>query len=355
MTDSVSFERSRSRRRRFLRQLVRMLQPLVSRVEVRGVERIPERGPLLLLFSHLSTLDGVLVVANVPHEIELVGPGDFPATALENRVMDSYGLIRVNRGRPDRASLRRMVDILRAGKMLAIAPGGGTWEKGPLEAKPGPFYLSQVTGAPMMPVAIGGMYEAPTPGLRVFLRRPRVTIAFGDVIPPVPRGADTAEREAQIQEASDRVMGQLFALLPEEDQCLYQRWARARYDLRVTFATLEDDSPLAYDGPPLPDLSAVGEFAGKPNLFRPVHVNARLNVEPFLQARFFAPLEVQIAARELADLLTHPPYEVYLPYRLGEEKARLALEGLRALHDTACPWAIAHHARIRLEPLMKDT
>ena len=81
---------------------------------------------MLLLFNHLSTLDGPLVMAITPRELELVGPGDFPAMWLEDAAMKLYDMIRVNRGRPDRASLRQMTQHLKEGRALGLAPGGGT-------------------------------------------------------------------------------------------------------------------------------------------------------------------------------------------------------------------------------------
>ena len=68
---------SLSRRRAILRRGVRALQGIFARVEVRGMENVPASGPLLILFNHLSTFDGPLVMGNMPGEIELVGPGDF--------------------------------------------------------------------------------------------------------------------------------------------------------------------------------------------------------------------------------------------------------------------------------------
>ena len=56
-----------------------------------------------------------------------------------------------------------------------------------------------------------------------------------------------------------------------------------------------------------------------------MRVNAGVDVEVFEADRFFAPIEVQIAARELRDTLLNWPYEVYLAYRLGEDKSALVL------------------------------
>ncbi len=341
---------SLSRRRAILRRAIRMLQPVFSRAEVRGIENIPTSGPLLILFNHLSTLDGPLVMANMPGEIELVGPGDFPMTPGGQLVIRAYGITLINRGRADRASLRAVIDHLRAGRMVAMAPDGGTWEKAITDVKDGAAYLSQITQTPILPVGLGGLYRVPVPGAAAFLSRPRITIAFGEVIPPVPPSADRRQRDADLRAASLAIMRHIYDLLPAEDRARYDRWARASYELRLDFAA-EDGAPLAYDGPPLPDLSALGEFLAKPNLFRPMWQNARLAVEPFREARFFPAMEVRLAARDLYATLTAGSFDVYLQYRLGNERAAAALAALRAVRDEVCAWALTHGARLRLTPV----
>ncbi len=336
-----------ARRRRLLRALTRAFQAVFLRVAVRGLEHIPPDGPLLVLFNHLSSLDGPLVVANFPHELELVGPGDFRLAWPGPLAVRAYGMTLIRRGRPDRQSLRTLIAHLKAGRRVAMAPEGGTWEKGITGVKPGAAYLSQVTGAPMLPVALGGIYGVEDAALQ--LKRPRVTVTFGPLMPPVPPSRDRRRRDADLEEASRAIMQRLYDLLPPEDRALYDRWGRARYALRVDFARLEDGTPLALEEP-LPDLSALASFIARPNLFRPMWQNARLSVEPFRERRFFAPLEVKIAARELMETLAAGDYADYLAYRLGDAQAVAVMADLEALR-ALCDLAMAHHARLRLVPV----
>ena len=111
---------------------------------------------------------------------------------------------------------------------------------------------------------------------------------------------------------------------------------------------------MAYDGPPLPPLAALAEFIAKPNLFRPMWRNARLAVEPVREARFFAPVEVQITARQLYETLAAGDFSGYLAYRLGDEKAQAVMDGLAAFREL-CDWAMGRQARIRLVPVVSDS
>ncbi len=343
--------RRRARTRRWLRRAARLFQAAALRVTVRGQEHIPARGPLLVLFNHLSNLDGPLVVANFPHDLELVGPGDFRLLPIGQWALRAYAMTLIPRGRADRGSLKAIIEHLKAGRMLAMAPEGGTWEKRLSEVKPGAAYVSQVTQAPILPVGLGGVYGVEWELLR--LRRPRVTVTFGEVMPPVPPSADRRQREADLEAASAAIVARIYSLLPPEDRARYDRWGRETYELRVEFTAPGEGLPLACDGPPLPDMAALGELLAKPNLFRPLWQNAGLDVEPFRQARFFAPIEVQITARRLQETLSAGDFRDYLPYRLGEAKAAQALAALEALR-AACDWAMARDARMRLVPVVND-
>lgn len=343
-----------SQRRETLMRVMRVLRRGFSRTHIEGLEHLPPAGPLLVCFNHLSILDGPMVVASLPHEVELVGPGDFPMTPVEEVVVRAYGITRINRGRADRASLRALMGHLQAGRILAMAPDGGTWEKPITAVKTGAAYLSQATGAPILPVGLGGLYEVPVVDVGKLLTRPLISIRFGELMPPVPPSASRADRQADLEAAGQELMQRIYDLLPARDQARYDGWARARYDLVVDFEPYKAGHELDTRTAPLVPMAALGEFVAKRNLFRPMHVNAGLNVDPFRQPRYFSPMEVRLAARDLYRALTFGHYDAYLHYRLGGEKAHEALEALRVLRDEVTEWALDHHARLRLRPIIND-
>ncbi len=340
--------RTRTLIRRALRPVMLTAQAAFLRVTVHGLENVPPHGPLLIVFNHLSNFDGPLVATNVPYEMEAVGPGDFKLLPWQSWGLHLYGMTLIKRGAADRDSLKKLIDHLKAGRILGMAPSGGTWEKRITDVKPGAAYISQVTQTPILPGAIGGSYLLAERVRR--LERPRVTLRFGQVMPPVPRSQDRRQREAELEAASRQIAGRIYDLLPPADRSLYDRWARETYELRCDF-TDEDGRALAYDGPPLP---ALAEFIVKPNLFRPMWQNAAIGVEPLMEARFFAPIEVQIAAGRLHEALSVGMFADYLPYRLGNEKAAAVLADLLTLREV-CTWAMTHHARLRVIPLVHES
>lgn len=339
-------------RRVFLRGLALAFQATKTRTVVRGLENIPSEGPLLILPNHVSNLDGPQMFANYPRQLEIVGPGDFKMIALKDLMLRAYGMTLIKRGFADSEGLKTLINHLKAGKSVLMFPTGGMWEKRSLVAKPGAAYLSQITGAKMIPVAIGGTYLKSDAAFLGF-SRPKITITFGKPMPAVPRSKNRADRDELLEEAGRELMARIYDLMEPVDKALYDRWATEIYRLQLDFQSYNTGEKLAYDGPALPDMATLAEFIGKPNLFRPMWENAGLAIEPFRETRYFAPIEVKIAARLLRDTLTSGTYERYIPYRMGDEAQQQVIDALNALRAVA-DWAMDHEARMRLTPVVTN-
>ncbi len=297
---------------------------LLTRTTVRGREHIPAGGPLLILGNHTSTIDPLLLLACLPSSTEFVGPGDFRLLFPGNLVIKWYGLVLVKRSTQlERASLKLMADILKSGKMLGLFPDGGTWEKPITDAKAGAAYLSMTTGAPILPVAIGGAYRAWDKVVR--LQRPRLSVTFGEVMPPVQSGGRSGRGEA-LEAATQAIMQRIYQLLPPADKTRYDDLARRRYDLKV-----EVWRSAAHTATELPGQAVLGEIMLKPNLMSPLIYNARLPLDPLRRHGVrFPSSTVRLAATRLQDAL-HGSFADYMEYRLGADKARELYSGLDAL------------------------
>ncbi|MFC1959568.1 lysophospholipid acyltransferase family protein [Chloroflexota bacterium] len=338
-------------RRRSLQRVSIGFHDLMTRTTVRGLENIPSRGPLLVLPNHVSNLDGLMVLAFFPRPIEMLGPGDFKMIAIKDLMLQAYGVTKINRGYGDPATLRLLINYLQAKRELLMFPGGGMWEKREFIAKDGAAYLSQVTQTPILPVGLSGTYLKSMDAFRG--QRPELTIHFGKVMPPVPRSTNRKNRDAELLAANEEIMSRIWEVMEPAEQAQYERWAREIYALAVDFEDVHSGETVAYDGPPLPDMTALSEFISKPNLFRPMWENAGLQLEPFQEARYFAPIELQMAARDLYELLQNQ-YGQYIPYRMGDEAADQVNAALLALSTDAAEWAMRHDARIRLTPTCID-
>ena len=316
-----------------MRLISRVMLATLTRTTVTGLENIPASGPLLILGNHRSTIDPMLLLAHLPSETEFVGPGDFKLLFPGNLIIKWYGLVQVRRSTQlERASLKLMTNILKTGKMLGLFPDGGTWEKPITDAKPGAAYLSMTTGAPILPIGIGGAYQAW--GKVTRLQRPRLTVNIGKVMPPVQAGDIRSKRGEALEAATQEIMRQIYNLLPPEDRAWYDDMARRRYDVIV-----ETSGANGRETVTLPGSAVLGEIMLKPNLMSPLIYNARLPLDPLrpeTQGTPFPPASIRLASSSLQQTL-HGTFADYMEYRLGEAKARelySAVDALTALAET---------------------
>ncbi|MEP7287556.1 MAG: lysophospholipid acyltransferase family protein [Chloroflexota bacterium] len=310
-----------------LHRIARLTLTLLTRTTIIGQENIPAHGPLLILANHSSTIDPMLLGMGLPETTEGVGAGDFKLLFPANVIMAWYGLIPVKRSlQLDRASLKLMTDMLNSGKMLSLFPQGGTWEKPITDAKAGAAYLSMITGAPILPVALGGTYRAWDKVVR--LQRPHLTLTIGTVMPPVQAPAQKSQRGDVLDAATQEIMQRIYELLPPADQRWYDELAATRYNLDVEIWRWKTREPIR-----LPGSAVLGEVLLKPNLISPLIQNAKLPLGPMLKHGVHFPADlVRTAATSLQSAL-HSSYEGYMEYRLGIDKSQQLYAALDALID----------------------
>jgi 1-acyl-sn-glycerol-3-phosphate acyltransferase len=191
------------RRTRVLRRVFRvagwLVVRLLTRTQIIGREYLQTEGPLIFAANHTSTFDALLLITLLPSDTTFIGPGDFKLLWPANLVIKYAGLILMKRGSVDREGLKRMIDALKSGGRLAMFPDGGTWEKAIHDTKSGANYLSHATGARIVPMGFGGMYQIWARMLR--LRFPRVTVRIGAPLPPTTVSEDRKRRQDDLQAA----------------------------------------------------------------------------------------------------------------------------------------------------------
>jgi 1-acyl-sn-glycerol-3-phosphate acyltransferase len=179
---------------RLTRPVVRYGLRLGWRVQVHGARNVPRSGPVILAANHIGLLDGPALVALTRRlTFALVKREAF--TGAVGRFLIHLGQISLNRREIDPQAIKRAVQVLRAGKVLAVFPEGGRSGGEVAWAKGGAAYLAMITGAPIVPVAILGTRE---PGQRKNqipqLRKP-IHVVYGEPF-NVPRSSWPRRRAA---------------------------------------------------------------------------------------------------------------------------------------------------------------
>lgn len=192
---------------------LRVVAPLLTRIEVRGIENIPPSGSLILVSNHLSIADPPILVAYVKRHIHFILKEELYESLVFRVLLPPGEPIPVRRGKPGRDALRQCEAILKTGGVIGIFPEGTRSHSGETqEARAGVVFLARRTGAPILPVAIAGT-EHILPGRFPWFRRARVRLTFGRPFTLAELDADPrADREA----LAHQVMARVVALLPEK-------------------------------------------------------------------------------------------------------------------------------------------
>jgi 1-acyl-sn-glycerol-3-phosphate acyltransferase len=192
------------------------LTSLVAPRTVVGAEALSRLdGPVIVAANHNSHVDTAVILAALPeqmrHKTVVAAASDyfFDSTAKATIMSLILGAIPIERSKVNRRSAQTALELLKEGWSVIIYPEGGRSPDGWMHNfKGGAAYLAVRSGAPVIPVFLGGTAEvlpkAPVkPGLApggsgsestksARLRRHRVSVTFGR--PLRPGAGDDARR-----------------------------------------------------------------------------------------------------------------------------------------------------------------
>ena len=168
-----------------------------GRLEVEGLEALPESGPLLVIGNHDSHWDPVAVgVAAIRRrQIRALAKSTLWDVRGLSPVLNGMGQIPIVRGAGDKQALARAIEELRGGACIGVFPEGTRSRGEVLRARSGVGRLAlEVPEARVVCVAIEGTSE-----LTGFPRRPRLRTRFFEPAGGQARpGEDPAELSARL-------------------------------------------------------------------------------------------------------------------------------------------------------------
>lgn len=145
---------------KFISFLLRMFMHLIFRVKVYNIENFPKEGPVIVSINHTSYWDVPLVGCLMPRKLHYMAKQDLFKVPLLGSFIKWVGAFPVARGKGDIGAIRTALEVLGQGKVVAIFPEGRRVKKGmEHSAKPGVALIAEKSGAPILPIAIGGKYR----------------------------------------------------------------------------------------------------------------------------------------------------------------------------------------------------
>ncbi len=155
-----------------------LIMRTVFGVQKMDLAPIPD-GPIILAPNHRSFLDPVVIGTMVDRRIIFMMHAKYYDMPQLNWLYSLSRCIPVESGKENRRALREGKRVLDAGRALAIFPEGTISPDGSLQpAQPGMAWLARVSGAPVVPIHIGGTREVLTKGSSK-MRFGRITVRSG--------------------------------------------------------------------------------------------------------------------------------------------------------------------------------
>ena len=219
---------------RLVAGLARPAIRILFRPRVRGLDRVPDRGGLVLCSNQLSNLDGFALAHPLyPRQVQWMGKAELfrrPVASTLRRL----GIFPVRRGTGDIEAVRMAIELARRGHPVGIFPEGTRRGKGVRKTRSprphtGAARVALAAGVPLVPAAIVGTERL------TLLRRWRV--AFG--APVALDDLESGDRRA-VREATRRLMVAIGSLEDElrTEAELGRRRLHPRLRLDVSFADL---------------------------------------------------------------------------------------------------------------------
>jgi 1-acyl-sn-glycerol-3-phosphate acyltransferase len=172
---------------------------------VKGQEMIPDGGAVIVASNHISLVDPPVVGAAIPRESHFLAKKELFESRLLGALIKAYNTVPVNRGRPDRAALRRIAELLRQEQVVLLFPEG---TRGPgdrlLTGKLGVGKLAVEGHVSIVPAYICGSNRL----RQTLIRKRRLTVTFGPIVPDSwirSLGQDKSAYRQVVQEVMSRI------------------------------------------------------------------------------------------------------------------------------------------------------
>lgn len=197
-----------------VRFLIWLFAKLCWRISFEGLENVPSSGPFVLAPVHRSFIDFGLVSGVTRRPMGFMGKDSLWKNRYLGAFITHLGAYPVNRGIPDRESLRLTLELLDKGKPVVLFPEG-TRRSGPvIEIRhDGAAFVASRAGVPIVPVGIGGSERALPKG-KALPRPVKIHIVVGEPLLPAPvaEGARHPSRRAvkELTEHLQKVLQDLF-------------------------------------------------------------------------------------------------------------------------------------------------
>jgi 1-acyl-sn-glycerol-3-phosphate acyltransferase len=213
-------------KRKNILKIVNWLYTHLTHVTIENEKLLPKEGPCIIALNHLTRIDfPAMILLDRHDDIYCVAGDSYRNYPVLGKVINDAEMIWIDRTKADFSAMKRMMTILREGKILALAPEGTRSKtKALLQGKEGVTLLASKTRAPLISMSVIGT-ESWMDSIKHF-RKPKITLRFGPVF-ELPK-IDPDNRDESLRSATDEVMCRIAAMMPEKYHGFYKGYPRIK-------------------------------------------------------------------------------------------------------------------------------
>lgn len=182
----------------------RVLRPVLRawlRLEVDGLEHVPETGPVLVASSHRSHADSVAIASAIPRPVHFLGDLKLTASFVVGPQLPKLGMVPLRRGEADDSALGVIRELLRQGACVAVYPEGSRSRDGRVHRlRSGVARIAAEMQVPIVPAGAIGIDEVWPVDAKPRARGGKVVVRFAPAMTPpedTPRSRRNFNMELQ--------------------------------------------------------------------------------------------------------------------------------------------------------------
>ena len=200
---------------RIMRRIFTIIMWLLFRPKVVGRPNVPASGPVILAPVHRSFADFGFTAFCTKRKLFFMTKDSMWERKWLGQLLLYVGAFPVHRESADREALQRAEEVLKRGECLVLFPEGTRRQGAVIEdLMEGAAFLSARTGAPIVPIGIGGSDLAMPKG-KVLPKPLTIQVVIGPAIPPPARTGGGRVSRSSVHAATDDLVVKLQAVYDE--------------------------------------------------------------------------------------------------------------------------------------------
>ncbi|MEA2016517.1 MAG: lysophospholipid acyltransferase family protein [Actinomycetota bacterium] len=167
---------------KFIKFILKCIFFPLYRVKKIGIDKVPDKGKLIICSNHISYLDPLIIGVFIPRCIYFVAKKELYSNKFVSSLVTFLNSFPVDRESFSMKVFKTSFEILKNENALGLFPEGTRSPDGILgEGKKGVGFISVHSKAPILPVAVSGTNKViQKPHKRLFF--PKIKLIFGNLI-----------------------------------------------------------------------------------------------------------------------------------------------------------------------------